>query len=130
MTAPSQPVNAQESIQDDAEVAGDWVSRLNGYSLRLWRYTHQCSCLTLKCQDRIAKRPPFLLVLHDVSYVDMPLNTGKIRARPANAEELERVRHAMGRNFKPSNVVAFCGTEKRVFLVEYGYVQWLNEPEQ
>lgn len=104
----------------------DWLAQLNGYELFLHGYTHDCSRLTLKARDCIAKRPDALLIFHDVSYVEMPLKTGKIRAREANKEEIARVQTAMGRGFLASNVVAFCGTERRVFLVEYGFLQWLK----
>jgi hypothetical protein len=105
----------------------DWLSQLNGYDLRLWSYTHDCSRLSLRATDCIAKRPSALLVFHDVSYIELPLRTGKIRAREANEKEIERVQIAMGRNFQASNVVAFAATNRRVFLLEYGFVQWLKQ---
>jgi len=104
----------------------DWLGQLNGYELHLHGYTHDCSRLTLRATDCIAKRPDALLVFHDVSYIEMPLKTGKIRAREADEVEFARVQTAMGRNFLASNVVAFMGTDKRVFLVEYGFLQWLK----
>lgn len=104
----------------------DWISQLNGYELRLWAYTHECSRLTLRATDTIAKRPAALLILHDVSYIEMPLLTGKVRAREATDAEVERVRAALGPNFLPSNVLAICATGKRTFLVEYGFTQWLT----
>lgn len=104
----------------------DWIAQLNGYELRLWGYTHECSRLTLKATDTIAKRPTALLVLHDVSYIEMPLITGKIRAREATEAEMDRVQKALGSNFLASNVVALCATGKRTFLVEYGFAQWLT----
>lgn len=105
----------------------DWMAQLNGYELHLHHYIHDCSRLTLRATDCIAKRPDSLLVFHDVSYVEMPLKTGKVRAREATEEEFARVQHSMGRNFLASNVVAFVGTDRRVFLIEYGFVQWLKQ---
>ena len=104
----------------------DWMTQLNGYDLRLWHYEHECSRLTLKAIDRIAKRSEILIVFHDVSYIEMPLHTGKVKVRDALKEERGRVQHAMGNNFNASNVIALCATEKRVFLIEYGYMQLLT----
>ncbi len=104
----------------------EWMAQINGYELSLHHYTHDCSRLTLKAVDTIARRPDALLVFHDVSYLELPLRTGKVRAREATPEEFARVQASMGRNFLASNVAAFTGTDKRVFLVEYGFVQWLK----
>ena len=105
----------------------DWSSGLNGYSLRLWDYSRECSRLTIRAEDWVAGRPHIMLVFHDVSYLEFPVMTGKVRAREATKEEVERVAKAMGSNYTPSNVVAICASEKRVFLVEYGYVQMLYD---
>ena len=103
----------------------DWTEQLKGYGMRLWAYTHECSRLTLRGTDHIARRPVLDIVFHDVSYIELPLVTGHIRAREATMAEQEQVQRALGPNFPISNVVALCATNKRVFLVEYGYVQCL-----
>ncbi len=104
-----------------------WMEAIGGFELRLWGYDAKCSRLTLQGKDRIAKRKDCLLVFHDVSYIEMPLRTGSLRARRANREEYQRVVKAVGQNYTPCNIVALCASQKRIFLIEYGYVQWLGE---
>lgn len=108
-------------------ICGDWIGKLNGYEFRLWNYMHSCSRLTLKADDCIARRPSGLLVFHDVTYIEMPLSTGKVKIREANNEEYARVRERIGANVQASTVLALQATGHRVFLIEFGFAQWLHD---
>ncbi|MCK6438697.1 MAG: hypothetical protein L6Q71_00670 [Planctomycetes bacterium] len=80
-------------------VVEEWIDQLKGYDITL--------------------------VFHDVSYIELPLKAHNIRARVATTEEREHVQSAVGPNFRLSSVVAFENRAGHVYLVEYGYLQWL-----
>ncbi|NUQ35634.1 MAG: hypothetical protein HUU29_11930 [Planctomycetaceae bacterium] len=106
-------------------VVEEWIDQLKGYDITLVNYTRDCSRLTLKATDCIARRQDITLVFHDVSYIELPLKAHNIRARVATTEEREHVQSAVGPNFRLSSVVAFENRAGHVYLVEYGYLQWL-----
>ncbi|MCA8940567.1 MAG: hypothetical protein KDB07_12195 [Planctomycetes bacterium] len=119
--------SAELALPETPNFCGDWVEKLNGYEFRLLSFLHACSRLSLRADDCIARRPSGQLVFHDVTYIEMPLTTGKVKLREATPDEYEKVRAALGGRVRPSNVIAFQATGKRVFLIEFGFAQWLHD---
>lgn len=113
-------------VERQTAIADEWADVLRGYDVSLWRYTHECSRLTLRAVDCIAQRPSLHLVFHDVGYLELPMKAHNVKARVANETEREIVLTALGNNYRLGNVVALCASGGRIFLLEYGYVQCLQ----